>query len=201
MDLKRKKKLSTLISTAGRINNVRIYDVEFKAPFLKIYIDKPGLPVDLKTCEKFMKSLLFLLRSENMPEGECEVSTPGLERKLKNSRHFATAVGERVKIYTRRPVFSYDKKAEKQKQTTILSGQLEKYQEGVISVKDRAVDWKVPLNIITKAHVVFTGSGSSARRVLAIEGGKAGRLNGKVNIRKQNKKGVKGYEHNNKRFF
>ena len=155
-DLKKNKHITGLINTAGKINRVQIYDVEFKFPLLRVYIDREDQGVDLDVCEKFMKSLLFLLQSENKTAGlECEVSTPGLERKLKKDRHFLKAIGETVKVYTRRPVASYDTKTEKRNPVTVFSGQLDKYRNNIIHVKNGAVRWEAPLSIITKAHIVF----------------------------------------------
>ena len=99
---KKEKKLIELVETAGKMHQVRIYDVLSSASFLKVYIDNDP-PVDLKTCEKFMKSLLFLLESEGLNNRECEVSTPGLERPLKKDWHFRSAIGRVIRVTTRQP--------------------------------------------------------------------------------------------------
>lgn len=149
------QKISQLINVAGKINNFCIYDVEFKPPFLRVYIDNETNSVDLNACEKFIRSLMFLFQSEGIKNMECEVSSPGLERKLKKDWHFLSSIGKIVRIQTSQPVFCYDKKLEKKRQKTILSGQLLKYEDNAIRINDGFLDWIIPLDIITKAHVVF----------------------------------------------
>ena len=149
------QKISQLINIAGKMNHLCIYDVEFKPPILKIYIDNETHSIDLSVCEKFMRSLLFLFQSEGIKDLQCEVSSPGLERSLKKDWHFLSAIGKTIKIYTNKPVSCYDKKSEKKRQTTILNGQLCKYEDNVIKINDGFLDWIVPLNIVKKAHTVF----------------------------------------------
>ncbi len=160
------KKILHLINTAGKINNLLIYDVEFKPMFLKVYISNQKGVVDLDICDRFMKSLLFLFQSEGIEDIECEVSSPGLERKLKKDWHFVSAIGQTIKIHTSEPVVSYDKNSEKKREAEILTGRLDKCQENTISMNDGCSDWTIPLNIITKAHVVFKDIKQSKRGVV-----------------------------------
>ena len=91
MKVNKTQKITQLINTAGKMNNICIYDVEFKSSLVRVYIDNVEKHVDLHICEKFMKTLLFLLRSEKMEDVECEISSPGVERQLKKDWHFLTA--------------------------------------------------------------------------------------------------------------
>ena len=151
----KRRKILQLIDTVGNINNTLIYDVEFKPSLVRVYIDSEKDYTDLNSCETFMKSLLFLLESEGMKDMECEVSSPGLERKLKKNWHFQAAIGKNVKVHTSQPVFCYDEKSEKKRKKTTLTGFLHKYQDNVINVRDGFLEWIIPLNIITKANIVF----------------------------------------------
>ncbi len=81
-----------------------IYDVEYVKEgsewFLRIYIDKED-GVDLDDCEN-VTDLINDPLDELDPIKEpyyLEVSSPGVERKLKNNAHFRRVVGE--KIYVR----------------------------------------------------------------------------------------------------
>ena len=153
-----KKEIQTilqLINTAAKMNHSRVYDVEFSSSLVRVYIDNNTNEVDIDLCEKFMKNLLFLLQSEGMDDIECEVSSPGLERKLRKNWHFEEAVGKTVKIQTNEFIFCYDEKSGKKKQTKNLMGQLNKYQNQLIDIDDGFLKWTIPLNIITKANVVF----------------------------------------------
>ncbi len=152
------QKILQLIDLAGKMNNLLIYDVEFKPHILKIYITNKTDSVDLSVCEKFMKSLLFLFESEGMENIECEVSSPGLERKLKKDWHFMSAVGKEVQVHTSQPVVCYDEKSERKVQTTVLKGQLCSCRDNIVSLNDGFLNWTIPMNVIKKAHVVFEGT-------------------------------------------
>ena len=153
---KKEKKLIELVETAGKMHQVRIYDVDSHASFLKVYIDNTP-PVDLKTCEKFMKSLLFLLESEGLNNKECEVSTPGLERPLKKDWHFRSAVGQMVRVTTRQPLIRQGKKASKGQFCQVWKGQLDKYQDQALVLNDGLSQRVIPLDMIAKAYTVFEG--------------------------------------------
>lgn len=155
---KDKTKMQTilqLIDTAAKMNHSCVYDVEFHPSLVRVYIDSDTNGVSLDLCEKFMKNLLFLFQSEGMEDIECEVSSPGLERKLKKDWHFEAAVGKTVKVQTSQTIFCYDEKSGTKRQTKMLTGQLHKYQDQTLDISDGFLEWTVPLSIITKANVVF----------------------------------------------
>ena len=152
---KKKSKILQLIDTVGKIKKICIYDVEFQSSVARVYIDNETHSIDLNVCEDFMKTLLFLFQSEGVDDVECEVSSPGLERKLKKDWHFQAAIGKKVRICTKEPVFCYDKELGKEREKTILNGRMYKYQDNVVSVDDGALEWTVPLDIIKKANVLF----------------------------------------------
>ncbi len=154
----RKEKILQLIHTASKINNLLIYDIEFKPALLRVFIDSKTEPVDLNLCGKFLKSLLFLLESEGLKDLECEVSSPGLERTLKKDWHFLSAIGEVVKIYTTQPVVYYDEKLNKKRKKTILQGRLSQFEGDKIILNNGSLDWTISVNIIKKARTVFENS-------------------------------------------
>ena len=166
MKANKKQKIIQLVSTAGKMNNICIYDVEFNPSLVRVYIESVEKHVDLHLCEKFMKALLFLFHSEKIEDMECEISSPGLERQLKKDWHFLTAVGKIVKIHTNQPVFCYDKKREKKRQATTLKGQLYKCKDNIINVNDGLLDWTVPLEVITKANIIFEDKKQRKRSVV-----------------------------------
>ncbi|MDE0119033.1 MAG: hypothetical protein OXM55_03380 [Bdellovibrionales bacterium] len=166
MKTSQKKKVLQLVNTAGKMHYLRIYDVEFNSSLVRVYIDNVEKGIDLNLCEKLMKSLLFLFRANNMEDVECEVSSPGLERSLKKDWHFFTALGQTIKVRTSKPVFCYDKKQERKRQATLLSGQLYQCKDNVISVRDGLLDWTIPLNVVIKANIVFKEKQKGKRGVV-----------------------------------
>ena len=144
-----KEKIIHLTEQAGKMHNVLIYDMEFKGDRLIIYIDKKQGQVDVQDCEKINSALQFLFLAENIPDIDLEISSPGLERKLTQSWHFKSAIGKKIKLQTYQPVF-YD-----ERQKTSLKGNLHSCSEQDIVINDGDRDWKVPLNNIKKARIVF----------------------------------------------
>ncbi|MEG0874133.1 MAG: ribosome maturation factor RimP [Clostridiales bacterium] len=78
-----------------------IYDIEYVKEageyYLRIYIDKDG-GIDLDDCEK-VTDLINTPLDEMDPIPEAyylEVSSPGIERKLKTAAHFAKVMGEKI---------------------------------------------------------------------------------------------------------
>ena len=85
----------------------KLYDVEFVKEssdwFLRIYIEKDGHTIDLDDCEKVSNAV-----SDKLDEADpissaynLEVSSCGLERHLRENKHFEWAVGKKilVKLY------------------------------------------------------------------------------------------------------
>ena len=81
---------------------IMIYDVEFKKEgsdyYLRVYIDREDEPVSIDDCEAVSRPLSDVLDEEDpIDQGYyLEVSSPGLERKLKKQRDFDRFAGENV---------------------------------------------------------------------------------------------------------
>lgn len=79
-----------------------LYDIEFHAPkkTLTVFIDKSDSGVDLEDCSNFSKGLNFLLDSEDPIPTQyfLEVSSPGLERSLREEWHYKAQLGKKVKV-------------------------------------------------------------------------------------------------------
>ncbi|HET9215247.1 MAG TPA: hypothetical protein VFN93_10890 [Gaiellaceae bacterium] len=84
-------------SVESRLPDVDVLAVELGGPDkLTVYIDHPG-GVDHALCERVTDVLRHYLEHYTL-----EVSSPGLERPLREARHFAGVVGRRVAIRTAR---------------------------------------------------------------------------------------------------
>lgn len=124
----------------------RVYDVTFgkEGPhfFLRLFIDREE-GVSLDDCEVISRELSQKLDDLGVIEKAyiLEVSSPGVERVLKQDWHFADAVGKKVSIHLYRAV------EERKKWIGVLQAADEKTVtvDGVSLCKDN----------IAKAHVVF----------------------------------------------
>ncbi|HTX67966.1 MAG TPA: ribosome maturation factor RimP [Thermoleophilia bacterium] len=86
---------------AARFPEVELVDLERRgqpAPTLTLYIDRPG-GVDLDLCAAVSQAL------EDVRERYAlEVSSPGLDRRLRKPEHFATQIGREVAVQMSEPV-------------------------------------------------------------------------------------------------
>lgn len=133
----------------------KLYDVEFVKEssdwFLRIYIEKDGHTIDLDDCEKVSNAV-----SDKLDEVDpissaynLEVSSCGLERHLREIKHFEWAVGKKilVKLYK---AINGNKQYEgllSEFKDAVLSIKLESNDEVIIKLEDIAsakilYDWE-----------------------------------------------------------
>ena len=80
-----------------------IYDVEYakEGPhwFLRVYIDRDG-GVNVDDCEAISRELSVLLDEKDFVKENyfLEISSPGIERLLRQEEHFQKAIGKNVRI-------------------------------------------------------------------------------------------------------
>lgn len=83
---------------------LQLDDVELRAGVLRVTVDRPGGGLDLDRLAELSKVLSALLdeHDELAPAGryELEVSSPGLERRLRRPEQFRRALGTRVSVRT-----------------------------------------------------------------------------------------------------
>ncbi len=82
-----------------------VYDIEMTKKKITIYIDKEG-GVTINDCEAVSKNISALLDVKDpFPSSyTLEVSSPGINRKLKTKEHFLSAIGKKCLIHTHFPV-------------------------------------------------------------------------------------------------
>lgn len=87
--------LRSVVSTCG----LELYDVEMHGGTLEVIVTRPG-GVDLDALTAANRAVSTWLDENDPIEGHytLDVSSPGLERRLRNIEHFAGAVGERVTL-------------------------------------------------------------------------------------------------------
>lgn len=80
-----------------------LYDVEYvkegKDYFLRIYIDS-NLGITLEDCEKVSNSISDILDKTNYIKEQyfLEVSSPGIERNLREDKHFESNIGNTIQV-------------------------------------------------------------------------------------------------------
>ncbi|MCS7249967.1 MAG: ribosome maturation factor RimP [candidate division WOR-3 bacterium] len=99
MEEKLPKEVYDLIFKTVNEMGLELYDVEYDGRNLRVYIDKAG-GVTINTCEEVSNLLSLRLDALDLiPHSYVlEVSSPGVERKLKNVEHFKKVIGKKIII-------------------------------------------------------------------------------------------------------
>ncbi|RKD24267.1 ribosome maturation factor RimP [Ammoniphilus oxalaticus] len=128
--------------------NLDLIDIEFQKEgsnwFLRVFIDKEG-GVDIDDCgivsEKLSKRL-----DEVDPIQQAyflEVSSPGIERPLKNEKDIHWAVGKRVNLSTYEPI----------ENMKIFEGTLTEFDGTALSVLEGKKTYQIPYDKVAKARI------------------------------------------------
>lgn len=147
-----------------------LYDLEFTGNgggrTLRLFIDKDtGISID--DCTNVSKALNIRLDDNDIIPGgayHLEVSSPGLERVLRQKWHFAKAVGERVDFRLSKPLGALGLQSKRWQNCKHADGVLvETSDEGaVFELTDASV--KIPYDLFEKAKIVFDFSKTKNKR-------------------------------------
>ena len=120
--------------------------------------------IRIEDCERVSRSLSFLIQAQ-IPDffkkWNLEISSPGIERKLREKWHFQEALGREVKITALSPGRGNCGKTGEKFKAFSFSGKLISCQEDkltredILTLKKNKILWKIPYNQIKQARVVF----------------------------------------------
>ena len=142
------------LSPAVRAAGLEIWDVERSGASVRVLVERAG-GVDLDSISQLSTAISAVLdgRDDLVPAGRyiLEVSSPGLERRLRSPGHFARYIGEEVTVRT----------AEAFNGTRRLRGTLTTATDEAITVRAEGQDGapievSVPMASIERANAVFT---------------------------------------------
>lgn len=144
------EKFEENISTYVKELDLELADVEYVSEggynYLRVYVEKKDGDTSLDDCVALSRRIDTLADEIIKEKFFLEVSTPGLDRKLKKEKDFIRFVGEKVKIYTRSQVEG--RKA--------FEGLIEKYEDGVIFLlEETGKTVKIPLSKLRKSNLIY----------------------------------------------
>ena len=87
-------------------NDAELYDLEYESGVLRVSVDREG-GIDVDTIGELSKLISDVLdREDPIPDAKylLEVTSPGVERKLRTPSHFQQQVGETVAVKFRAPI-------------------------------------------------------------------------------------------------
>lgn len=101
------EKIKSLAREVSEREGCLLYDIEFtgagKHRVLRVLVEGATEAVTIEQCANVSRGLSLLLDVEDIVPGanyDLEVSSPGLERPLREKWHFEKAVGKRVSVVT-----------------------------------------------------------------------------------------------------
>ena len=124
-----------------------IYEKEGKDNYLRIFIDKDGI-IDINDCETVNNAITDLLDEKDLIKSQyyLEISSSGLERRLRSEEHLKYAIDKKVEIHLYKPY--KDKKKE-------LIGKLIEYSEDEIVVESDDEKLTISRENISSIKTIF----------------------------------------------
>jgi ribosome maturation factor RimP len=104
--MSKSNEVEKLLSAIAGENNIEIVDVQYVKEngnwVLRIFIDKEDSRVTMSDCEKFSYIFSEILDKSDILQDSyiLEVSSPGLNRLLKQEKNFKRFIGSKVRIQT-----------------------------------------------------------------------------------------------------
>ncbi len=139
-----------------------LYDIEMVGAganrVLRVFIDKPEVGIGIEDCSNVSKGLNEVLDSEDIvPGGEynLEVSSPGLDRRLRTENHFKKVIGKKVAIQLSQNLGSLGAQEKSIQAMKKFESDLASVEDGCIVFDLKNEKMKIPLNAVEKAKLVF----------------------------------------------
>lgn len=129
---------------------LELADIEYVSEggynYLRIYVEKPDGNTSLDDCVELSGRIDGVADELINEKFYLEVSTPGLERKLKKPKDFTRFTGRKVKIYTKSQV--------EEKKT--FEGKLEKFEnETIFLLDDTGKVYEIPFSKLKKSKLIY----------------------------------------------
>lgn len=118
-----------------------------KGTKVQVFIDAIG-GVDIDDCSKVSRQLSAVLDVEDPIEGSffLEVSSPGLDRPLRDTADLQTVIGQTVHLETDKPIDGRRR----------FSGEIAAADEQTVTLKVDGRTWQVPAESIKKASLQYS---------------------------------------------
>jgi len=140
-----------LISALAIEEGVELFDIEPPkgSNMLRVFIQKTDGNIGVEDCARVSRRITDHSRVEEMLPGDTqlEVSSPGVNRKLKRPEHFKGALGEHVRVKVRNGLGDGSK---------VLRGTLAAFEKGQVSLKaENGETEEFQLEDVSEANVEY----------------------------------------------
>ena len=139
------EKLEALLTPVAEAQGCELYDIEYVKEggdrILRLYIDKAD-GIDIDDCERVSRATEVILDEQDLISGEyrLQVSSPGVERKLKKPEHFTRFIGHKIEVRLFAP---YSPETGRKK----FTGKLVDYKDNEITIKTAEDDENFTINL------------------------------------------------------
>lgn len=162
MEEKIENLLSKIIEELGYELYDVIYEKEAQDYYLRIIIDTPN-GISLNDCEKVNDVINPILDEANYIKEQyfLEVSSPGIERRIRKNKHFEASINKEVEVSLYSPIELNEQQIEKKKKNNVtktksLSGILKKYDENnIILILNENEELEVKRKNISNIKIKF----------------------------------------------
>jgi ribosome maturation factor RimP len=129
--------------------DLQIYDLMLDGIVVRLVLDRPG-GVDIDTLESASRAIAPLLEGMDDLSGPftIEVSSPGVERRLRTPEHFVHAIGEQVSVKSRGEDGAMER----------LHGVLTAADPNTITIRLEDGEREIAIDAIDQARTVFDWS-------------------------------------------
>ena len=116
---------------------------------LRLFVDREG-GVTISDCERVSREIETMLEVEGVlgERSILEVSSPGLDRPLTKPEHFQKYAGKMAAVTTAQPIDEYGGRRN-------YKGLIRSVEDGQVVMEIDRQEYRVPLGLIEKAHLVF----------------------------------------------
>lgn len=115
--------------------------------YLRVYVEKEEGNTNLDDCVELSQKIDGIVDELIKDKFFLEVSTPGIERKLKKAKDFIRFLGENIKIYSKNQIEG----------KKVFEGKLKKFENEIIYLDDIKLNKliEIPLTKLKKANIVY----------------------------------------------
>lgn len=146
------EKIEELISKT--INNLgyELYDIEYvkegKDYYLRIFIEKPNETISIDDCEIVNNIVNPILDEADIIKDQyfLEISSTGIEKKLRKPKHYMKAIGKDIKI----KLFTNNEEGKKE-----IEGKLKNIEDEYLIIEKDGKDLKIELSNVAQAKTIY----------------------------------------------
>ncbi len=147
------EKVAQIVEPAIEAEGYELVDIELKggpgSRTLRLFIDRPNVGITVDDCSLISRLVNPLLDVEDVVEGRyfLEVSSPGVNRRVRKEKDFERFAGDTVRIETLSPVDGRRK----------FTGTIEGVEKGEVLVRTGSSKsgrtYRIPLEVIGRANL------------------------------------------------